>query len=505
MPFVPNQTAPHGRFVPDEQNDFTSNVVDDALGIGKGTLEAGSTLFNAGMGIKPQETGQRMIDMAKGLPGAIIDEGKRIGAGELITGNPIEAAKKFGQAAYEKPLTTAMDVLPLAGAFKAGKVANVSSVADDAVRGASSSVDDVARLAPEAPGAINLGDEAAQILKEPIAPKSAPSQGSHFQDTVSNLKNSIPVEAQEPIKQVEKFLSKKYQRLADNPSAVENIGDMMERKAQSLKFKEVGANPGQIRALYRGGMSEDQIRGLSDWMDDKGITEPIRGYTIGKRINKIAEESGRVTGGIRKIATQRGATHDPNTLVQKIRAELDQKYLGGGSASGEKGAYIKALKDIEKAPPTAEGIAEAATALNKYANANKMTQPKGARTDVANVASRINNGLIEKVLSPAEIETYSAARSDFGASQIANKFYANRIGRELSGRSSGIGGLWGEAKNFVADAGGNKLFEKSFSKIGKKLKANPSMAKNFGTLSEEVLNDVLSALDEVIDETGVRQ
>lgn len=100
---------------------------------------------------------------------------------------------------------------------------------------------------------------------------------------------------------------------------------------------------------------------------------------------------------------------------------------------------------------------------------------------------------------------YAESLRDFGAAKIFKRFYGNRVGRELSGRSSGIGGIWGEAKNMAADIGGNKLMEKSFDKFGRKLKANPDIAKSFGSLSQEALSDILSALDEVIDEVGKPQ
>lgn len=504
-----------------------------------------------------------------------INEAKRLGVGTLFKEGPAAAAKQFGQAAYDQPIETAMD---LAGAKALGEgvigmarkpptiapeAPNVAGMASDMpkavpeaplrsavrLRGKTLSgepgelhVDVIRKMAQqegvpesemfdtiskigdqgftqgdkflsrqEASDLTGVKGEAASMRaagKMDAPPPGAEGDvplGATFQETVANLKKKLPGEVQQPLQQVEKFLSQKYQKLADNPSAIQNIGDMMERKSQSLRFKEAGAFPGQIKALKKGGMSEDQIRSLADWMDEKGITKPIRGYNIGKQIEKVSEEAGRTTGGIRKIATQRGAVHNPDTLMQSIRSELDSKYLKGGSASGEKGSYLKALQDIKNAPQTAEGIADAATELNRYGQKNKMTQPQGARTDVANVASRLNNDLIQKFLSPKEIESYHSARGDFGASKIADKFYANRLGRELAGRSSGLGGIWGETKNAIADIGGNKMMEKFFDRFGKKLKSNPEMAKNLGSLSDQAFSDILSALDEVIDETGIHK
>lgn len=494
------------------------DVVDTAKGIG-----------NLGVGLvtNPVDT---VINTATHLPRALMDEGKRLGIGELITGHPINAGEKFLGAAYDKPLTTFLDVLPAAGAAgkvlgfggKAAKGATLASEAanltDDVARSATSTADDVARMAPAgAPEAINLGDEAAQILKEPIkppevsytppapgsanVPPQAPALGVEgiVDKTVSHLGEKARTAIKGPLDEVNSFLSERYQKVAQKPEFGRTIGDMMTRKAQSLRFKEMGASPGQIRRLVEK-MGEDKVRALSDLAEEKGITQPIRGYTVGKNIEKMGQDSGRMTGGIREIATKRGAVHDTKALVDEIRSQLDSKYLKGGTSGSEKGNYIKALKDIENTPPTADSLAKRITELNSYATKNQMVQKKGAFTDVANAASRINNKLIEKYLSPAELEAYTGALRDFGASEIFKKFYSFRAGRELAGRSSGLGGMWGEAKNFVADIGGNKMLEKTFDKLGNKLKKNPDIAKSLGSLSEEALSDILSSLDEVIDE-----
>lgn len=64
----------------------------------------------------------------KNIPQGLVEEGKRVGGGELLTGHPIEAAKKLGNAIYEKPLTTALDFAPLIGGEGAPGESEVSTV-----------------------------------------------------------------------------------------------------------------------------------------------------------------------------------------------------------------------------------------------------------------------------------------------------------------------------------------------------------------------------------------
>lgn len=556
--------------------------------------------------------GETGWNMGKGL----VHEGQRIGLGELLTGHPVNAVEKFGNAAYNKPLTTALDVLPAVGAVGktlgfgadaakgaglASEAADAGSLADDMAQAGKTAVDaipeaasdtgfrvanklrgktyigepgdlhvdlmkrmaeaegvpesvmydtmnkigdqgftqggkfltrdeasaaaggvpgeaasllnagkmeppmapgvgeDLARSAATAPSPLEMPGEANQILKQaPGMPTGSVPTGSTFQETVQNLGKQIPGQIKEPLGQVNDFLNQKYGKLAAQEGWPETLGNMMSRKAQSMRFQEMGASPGQIRKLIDR-FGEDKVRALSDLAEDKGITEPVVGYKIGKNIDNLEKTSGQTIGGIRQIATQRGALHDPAALVQKIRAELDPIYLGEGTASGQKGAYMKALKDIKEAGPNPDAIAEKISYLNKYATKNKMTQATGALSDVANTASKFNNELITQHLSPAEAAAYKDALRDFGASQIYKKFYGFRAGRELSGRA-GPGGIIRNIKQAAMDVGGNKLLEKTFDKFGRRLKATPEIAKSLGTLSHEAMNDILSSLDEVIDE-----
>ena len=512
---------------------FVKNIGSDIVGTAKG------------LGNLAVQTLQHPIDtpiqVLSNLPKSIVEEGKRIGAGELLTGHPINAMNKFGNAMYEKPLTTTLDVLPAIGA--AGKLLKgmrgaegatmageaATSLGDDALRAGNSIYDDIARVAPEAqpplqmPGeAINILkespgsfpyiqnittkpppplqtlDKASNIFKEPIptvnmageaATQSVPT-GSTFQETVQNLKNKIPSEIKKPLDQVQEYLTGKYGQMASKPGIAQSLGDYFTRKAQGMRLKEMGASPMQIRKLVDR-YGEDKLLALSDIAKEKGITNPMMGYKVGKRIEELSDTSGKTIGGLRKIATQRGAVHNMDNFVQRIRSQLEPVYKSG-MRSGEKNSFNKALAELKKTNPTPDAIAKKITEMNRYASENKMVQTGGAYTDVANAASKLNNELISKVLSPKELEAYHTALTDFGAAEAFKKFYGYKVGRELAGRT-GPSGIW----NKFMDVAGNKFIERGSERLGQILKTNPEMIKNPRALLKEVIDQISGTIDEV--------
>lgn len=481
-----------------------------AKNLGKDVMGTVNSLGRLGEGLL-LDTGPTVKNVVTSLPGAVIEEGKRIGVGELLTGHPINAVEKLGGAFYEKPLTTFLDVAPAAGVAgkltKAGKVARGAELAGEAgsfldeaaqaAKAAPSLVDDVTRVAGSAPSPVNLGDEAASILKQPSQIPTEVPPG--IKESLSGLKEKIPTAIKGPLDEVGDFVNQRFQKAAAKRGFGEFLGDAAIRKAQDMRIQEIGFSPGQIKTLIER-KGEDWVRSLADLAKEKQVTKPVSGYHIGKNIEALEQSSGNMIGGIRDIASKRGAIHDPNQLVQAIRSQLDSKYLKG-SGSSQKGAYMKALEDIKRAEPTAAGIAKAISNINEIKVGSKMTQPVGAMTDVANVASRMNNELISKFLGPKELSAYNEALRDFGAAKIMGRGRARKAALGMAGRA-GVGGVMRNIKQKAMDVGGGKVMENFFDKIGPKLKQNPSLSKNLGDLSGEALSDLLSALDDAIDEIG---
>jgi len=542
----PSETELNGRSVMGAVKNLGTDIVDTGKGVynaakqvipfaaklpvnqvkSVGQMMEGTPITETDSAKDLETMGKTALQMGKGL----VEEGKRIGVGELLDGHPINAVEKFGAALYDKPLTTALDVLPAAGAagkaLGIGKKAAVAStvaeeaanLADDAAR-AGSVVDDVVRTGPAgAPPPINLGDEAAQILKEPpkvppqVPPTGTPGaagaaeqavpMGSTFRETVANLEKQIPQQVKEPLRQVQDFVTQKYGQAAAKPGFKDVLGDAMIRRAQGMRFRELGGTPGQARILTQK-IGEEGVRELMDIAKARGITRSPVGATRRAATKALQESSGQAIGGIRELAAKRGAVHNAKNLVKEIRAQLDAEYLGKGMASGEKGAYTKALEDIKAAATTPEKLAAKITEMNRRAVKNKMTQPTSAVTDVANAASRINNQLIKKYLSPKEIDFYDRSLADFGASKIFERLQSFEVGREMGGRA-GVGGLMRNLKQGAMDMGGSKVMENFYDAFGPRLKSTPSLSKNLSNLTEGAIEDLIGALDDAIDEIVVK-
>lgn len=533
---VPQETMNEDLFSDEPEPTSPDLFTDDPKPEEKSVLGAGKNLFKdvtgtikglgtlaTGLATHPIDT---TVSVAKGLPAALIDEGKRLGIGELITGNPGKAIDKFGNALYDKPLTTVLDVLPAVGAAakgvgaaktallggKAAQVVELASEAgnliDDAARASTGVADDLLRSRAGAPAPIQLPDEAAQILKEkpPVPPATPVEQpipmGNTFRDTVANLESQIPQQVKEPLRQAQAFAEQKFGRAAAKPGFREIAGDAMIRRAQGMRFRELGGTPGQARILTQK-LGEDGLRELMDVAKETGITRSPVGKIRREATEALKESSGRAIGGIREIAAKRGAVHNPQEFVKAIKAKLDAEYLGKGGASSEKGAYLKALEDIKAAAKDPNTLAKKITEMNKRVVKNKMTQPTSAVTDVANEASRLNNQVIKQYLSPKEVEFYDKALRDFGASRIFEKLQSFEIGREMGGRA-GVGGLWRNIKQEAMDLGGNKVMENFYDKFGPRLKSDPNVTKNLANLSEGAVDDLLSSLDDAIDELVVK-
>lgn len=507
---VDDDINPPEGFVVDEPKSiggFGKNVWEDVKGTATGLASLGKGLIT-----KPVDTA---IGVISNTPKAIIDEGKRLGIGELITGHPINAIEKFGNAAYDKPLTTTLDVLPALGQVgKAlgigGEAARGLEMASQAGKVASKAaplelLDDVGRIASKAPEPISLPSEASQILKEaPAAPASVPPAaaaaesvplGSTFQETVSNLGKKIPEQVKNPLNEVQSFLEEKYGKAAKAPGAIENLGKALEQKSRGMTLKEIGGTPGMARTL-RERFGEDALNDLADLAEKKGVTKGFFNWQTGNEIKRLMGDSGKKIGAIRDMAVKRGAVHNTADLVEKIKGELDPIYLKG-SGSAQKGAYLKALEDIRRAPKDPVSMAETITEKNRFLKKNRLTQPIGAGTDVLNTASRLNNELIGKFLKPAEAEAYKESLRDFSASKLYDKMYGHTFGRDMMGRS-GPSSIW----NTVKDIGGRKIMEKVFRNVGRKMQKSPDYFKNPSELTSDVIDSIGDAVDEAISQMG---
>ncbi len=478
---------------PEPWSNVPMNAVKDVGGMIKGGLEAARNTLDPAHLTESAMAGslEPSLQVFKNAPANVASMGKQLyeGAKDLVT-HPIETFKKH-------PINTALNVAGAAdlGLNAIGMMRGAGAAGATAEAIPPTMADDAVQLAPEANAPEPTVGTTASVPGA-TAVESVP-MGSTFQETVNNLGRKVPPPIQEPLQQVKDFISQKYGETAAKPGFGDVAGDVMLRKAQGMRFRELGGTPGQARVLTQK-LGEDALRDITDFAKEKGITRSPIGASRRAATKALNESSGRAIGGIREMAAKRGAIHDPNSLVSAIREELDPIYLGKGGASSEKGAYLKALQDIKASASTPDSVAQKITEMNRRAVKNKLTQPTGATTDVANAASRINNDLIQKHLSPEEFDFYKQSLNDFKNTKIINKLQNYEVGREMAGRSSGIGGLWGEAKDTFMKAGGSKVLENFYDTFGKRLKSGAP--NTIGALSEGALEDILTSLDDALHE-----
>lgn len=508
MPLVYDdiESTPSSKLAYDDESGksvggFVKNIGSDVINTAKGV---GNLAVN--LAKHPIDT---PIAVAKHLPGALIEEGKRIGLGgeggllnkEFPYIHPIDATQKFGGAFYDKPLTTALDVLPAIGtAGKALGIGGEAAKGAEIAGEAGNLAEDFSRMANKAPRPIELPGEASQILKEPITPppgvaEQAIPTGSTFQETVSNLKNKIPGEVKEPLKQVGDYLNSKYGQIAQKPGWGQTLGSYANEHAQNMALKTAGFSPAQIRKI---GIPES--RALGDLMLERGmVSGKVGPQGLERMVNEAHGVAGNTIGGIRKIATQRGAIHDMDQVVNAIKTKLDPVYTQGLKA-GEKGSYMKALAELKRTEPTADAVSKKISELfSESKKMDRLKQPSGATADVARELRDINEGLIKKKLSPKEIDTYEKSLDEYGAMTQIKEGLKRRNSMEAGGRLGPGAGLSRMMIQKFLDSVGYRTEAQIAKKLSGWIKEHPEAASSPKALFQKYIDEAAEAVDEMGD------
>jgi hypothetical protein len=292
------------------------------------------------------------------------------------------------------------------------------------------------------------------------------------------------------------YMTKKYGQAQQTEGLTQNLGQALEQKGRGMRLKEIGASPGQVRHL-RDRFGEEMVNDLADLAEKKGVTKGFFNFQTGKAIKNLDTVSGQQLGALRDLAVDRGATGHKAALIASIKEQLDPVYLKGGTASVHKGAYLKALKDLENSGDDAASIANTITNTNKFIAGEKLMLPLSATRKVMGLASKMNNGFIEKYLNPEEMALYNDNLTNVAAAKIFGKMYGFTYGRDMAGRT-GPGGI----VNFLKDVGGRKIMEKVYSQTGRKMQAMTGGLPSPKALSADVLGAVDDALTEIIDQMG---
>lgn len=235
------------------------------------------------------------------------------------------------------------------------------------------------------------------------------------------------------------------------PSAIRKWTEaQLARTAQNQMLKSTGASLGQIRQV-----GPDAAREAAQYGIDKGLGD-ILTTNMGRdaRMAKLLKTTGKDIGKARKAA----GTADKE-LLGNVEKSVSKKYKDP-LYEGQEGALDKALRSVKQLgdDPTHADLATKARLLNKFATKNKLTQPTGAMTDVANSLSAANDAAIAQKLGPEAAKQYVDKLSEFSKQKLLKNFMTRGEARETAGR----GGMtaFGSLSNLIKDTAGHRIAAK---------------------------------------------
>ncbi len=455
--------------------------------------------------------------MVKGLPSAAVNEGKRIGVGELITGHPINAAEKLGNAMYEKPISTIGDLMAGYGAGKTAlglgksalglgaKAAELAPAATEEV------VAGAAKAAPEA-----AAEAGPQVIGNTVA------QPKNFQPTIigrraTDLPEGAPATPPppsppsagtppppggkgasfDPLKEVTDYVTKKYGQAASKPGMAQTAAKYLQEESRKLGGKDLGLQGLQVRQMGEGFKGIEKAEALIDYARDKGYLKP--GLTDVARkglVKQNMQQAGNTVGAIRDIASTRG-TPQLEQMYSSLKTELTDKY--GLKAPGEVKKVLAQIKNGMKKDPTFSGISDISSDLNKdLKNVRSMGRHVGPTTDAADILSRMNNDAIRGVLNPKEQELYTQSLRDFGAHKKLEKVIAGADRKSLTGRGA-PGSITNRFFQDILDRGGYRVAGNVADRTARAVMKNPGQIKTMPQFFEELVHQAEDVVDDTLD------
>lgn len=470
------------------------------------------------------EWGKSAKGMAQGLWQGVKDTGSAIKAPFEMIGGESLAQTDIGQKFRERPLSVpvgvAGTVVPAVSALRgirsgAGAVEGIAKASGktaltdlpEVITGAKAGPPHAVFAYTDNFGPGGAAREVYNVFGDPKDPVFAKTGWGSSIPVEDIEKLGIPItgrasgakipKSADPLQAVNDFVKEKFGKAEQTSGFKQNLGKSFVQKSKGMNLKEIGANPGQIRKLKER-FGEPMVEGLADLAEEKGITKGFFNFQTGNAIKELDKTSGANIGAVRRIAKERGAAHNPDELLAKIRSELDPIYMKG-TGSSQKGTYLKALEDIKNSGADVESLANTISDKNAFIAKNKLTLPLGPTKEVMKIANRLNNEKINTVLNPQEQALLQESLKDFSAAKVFDKMYGFTYGRTMGGRT-GPGGFW----NTVKDVGGRKVMQKLYKNVGEGLQKTPDKYKfkDVKSLSADVLDAIDEALDEVIDQMG---
>ena len=255
----------------------------------------------------------------------------------------------------------------------------------------------------------------AEIPKSPAAgvpPASSPPSTplNPIKEVYSNLMDRYGPQVQAKANDVQNYITRGVKSAMGQPGAVSNLADLAQEKSQMMAVKAAGGSPLFATQGIRAGKTpieiNNELRAIGQYMLDNKIVKPELGNKLMLETQAaLQEKAGNTLGAVRRMADEMHTPEDyMNQMLQTADSRLGAQYAEGLPGSAQ---YQTALKVVQNAKPTYQGMADAATELNRLANkANRNFQPHTPFTDLANAISHANNENIKTVVNPQVGEIY---------------------------------------------------------------------------------------------------
>ena len=243
----------------------------------------------------------------------------------------------------------------------------------------------------------------------------------------------------------------------------------------------------------------ENVEKLMDFAQERGYVSPKTG-NIGMYEKILADhaDAGATVGGMRKLATDRGAVHNVPSLIKNIQTKFQRKY-GKGMHSGESSTFEKALEEISDVQPTPAAMAEKISDLFAQSkNLDKLKQPSGAYADVARELRAANEELLAKYLNPQELGYYKNSLKDYGTTTQLREFVKGKKLSEMGGRLPPGSGILRRGFQKGLDVVGYKVGAQLAKGLGEWIQKNPGKIAK----PKEIFSHLVDEFVEMIDDFG---
>lgn len=523
MPFDPDKflastataTRPASGFDPDKFLAETEPMSIEGFGknLVQDVKDTGSGLANlAGQFV--QHPLRTPLKMAAAMPEGIVNEGKRLGVGELITGHPINAIQKLGGAFYDKPLTTGLEIAPAVG-WGAGKLGLGEKVAAAELGDVAKTAGIVDDILPDGPAGPAASASAPSVPEAPIELKpmrttpEAPIQPASRVPPDPNappLSSKPPVEAakRDNLDAVHDFLKSKQKKIEAQPGWQQRAAKYVENEVSGFRGKDIGLRDPMIRSLDRKNplraiekAEELMDYGAEEGLFKAGLTDVARKDLVKSRL----ADAGENIGAVRAVGGNRGVppiAEIRKAIINGLKAEY------GIKAKGEIKSVLDDFDRLSKQDPTFEGMSKVATHLNgEKSTLNKLGRDPRLTTHAADVVSRMNNDALRKLLNAKENTFYTDNLKRFGAYKKFEQTVASAGRRGMTGRGA-PGGMFSSAWQQLWDRGGYRIAGNVADRTAKSVLKNPGRIKNLPDFFEELAHHAGDEIDDVIGSAGAQ-